>query len=75
MVLSLNDKFLADYVTAQELKNISKEAESAHKTLMSRSGAGNDFLGWIDLPVNYDKDEFERIKKPQKKYRIPVIYL
>lgn len=67
MVLSLNDKFLADYVTAQELKNISKEAESAHKTLMSRSGAGNDFLGWIDLPVNYDKDEFERIKKAAKK--------
>ena len=32
-----------------------------------RKGAGNDFLGWIDLPVNYDKEEFARIKKAAEK--------
>ena len=36
---------------------------AAHKTLESRSGLGNDFLGWVNLPEDYDKDEFERIKK------------
>lgn len=67
MVLSLNDKFLSDYVTAKEIENISAEVHKAHETLLSRSGEGNDFLGWLDLPVNYDKDEFERIKKAAKK--------
>ncbi len=67
MVLSLNDKFLSDYVTAKEIENISAEVHKAHETLLSHSGEGNDFLGWLDLPVNYDKDEFERIKKAAKK--------
>ncbi|MBR1437193.1 MAG: glucose-6-phosphate isomerase, partial [Synergistaceae bacterium] len=40
---------------------------SAAELLKSRNGAGNDFLGWIDLPVNYDKDEFSRIKMAAKK--------
>lgn len=39
----------------------------AHDKLHNGTGAGNDFLGWIDLPVNYDKDEFERIKKSAEK--------
>ena len=39
----------------------------AKEVLVSRSGAGNDFLGWIDLPVNYDKEEFTRIKKAAEK--------
>lgn len=67
MVLSLNDKFLSDYVTAKEIEDISEEVHKAHETLLSHSGAGNDFLGWLDLPINYDKDEFERIKKAAKK--------
>ena len=37
------------------------------KLLVDRSGAGNDFLGWIDLPVNYDKEEFARIQQAAKK--------
>lgn len=43
--------------------------ELAHSQLESRSGAGNDFLGWLDLPVNYDKEEFARIKEAAKKIR------
>ena len=44
-----------------------KIAEDAKKVLVEKTGAGNDFLGWIDLPVDYDKDEFDRIKKAAKK--------
>ena len=39
----------------------------AKETLVSKTGAGNDFLGWIDLPVDYDKEEFARIKAAAKK--------
>ena len=48
------------------LNNIGKYEEkalAAFDTLMGRNGAGNDFLGWIDRPIDYDKEEFERIKK------------
>jgi len=44
-----------------------KLAEDAKELLVSKTGAGNDFLGWIDLPVDYDKDEFARIKKAAAK--------
>ena len=67
MTLSLNTKFLGNLINDQDLKNISDEIYAAKKTLDSRTGAGNDFLGWADLPVNYDKEEFERIKKAAKK--------
>ena len=42
-------------------------AQAAYDTLVSRSGAGNDFTGWLDLPVNYDKEEFTRIQKAAQK--------
>ena len=63
MVLSLNDKFVKNYVSDEEIAKISDEIYNAQKTLLNRNGLGNDFLGWIDLPYNYDKDEFDRIKK------------
>lgn len=43
--------------------------ESARQLLLSKSGAGNDYLGWIDLPVDYDKEEFARIKKAAEKIK------
>ena len=55
------------FVSEGEIKNMQKLAEAAKETLVSKSGAGNDFLGWIDLPVDYDKEEFARIKKAAKK--------
>ncbi|MBO5440409.1 MAG: glucose-6-phosphate isomerase [Clostridia bacterium] len=67
MTLSLNTKFLGNLVNDEDLKNISNEVYEAQKLLGSRSGAGNDFLGWVDLPEYYDKEEFERIKKAAKK--------
>ena len=67
MGLSLNDKFLNNYISENDINSIASEVYSAQKTLYSRTGEGNDFLGWIDLPVDYDKEEFERIKKASKK--------
>ena len=46
---------------------MSKLVEDAKKQLLDRNGAGNDFLGWLDLPVDYDKEEFTRIKKAAEK--------
>ena len=60
---STANKFIADH----EVEMNAKIAQDAKELLLSRKGAGNDFLGWIDLPVNYDKEEFERIKKAAKK--------
>lgn len=55
------------FVSCEEVKMNSKLALDAKEMLLSKTGPGNDFLGWIDLPVNYDKVEFERIQKAAKK--------
>lgn len=60
---SLAKKFISD----DEVKSMESIVEAAKNTLVSKSGAGNDFLGWIDLPVDYDKEEFARIKKAAEK--------
>ncbi|MBQ8281090.1 MAG: glucose-6-phosphate isomerase [Lachnospiraceae bacterium] len=57
----------AKFMSESELSTVKAAALTAKETLVSRSGAGNDFLGWIDLPVNYDKEEFARIKKAAEK--------
>jgi glucose-6-phosphate isomerase len=57
------------FISENELKNMSKLANAAKDQLLSKSGAGSDFLGWIDLPINYDKAEFERIIKAAEKIK------
>ncbi len=57
----------ASFVSAEELENFRSTVMNAKETLLSKSGAGNDFLGWIDLPVDYDKEEFARIKQAAAK--------
>ena len=57
------------FVQDHEMQYMSELAEQAKEKLLARTGAGNDFLGWIDLPVDYDKDEFDRIKKAAEKIR------
>lgn len=54
-------------VSDDNLKAMSKRVLDAKEVLVSRTGAGNDFLGWLDLPINYDKEEFARIKKAAAK--------
>ena len=69
MSVKLNEKFVSSFVAQHELENIRPALSAAYKTLLDRSGAGNDFLGWIDLPVNYDKEEFARIKVAAEKIK------
>ena len=57
----------AAFIHQEELENFKASVMTARETLVSKSGAGNDFLGWIDLPVDYDKEEFARIKKAAEK--------
>ena len=47
------------FISNEEVESMKKIAEDAKKVLVDKTGAGNDFLGWIDLPVNYDKEEFD----------------
>lgn len=62
MFVKLNTKHLAGFVREEEFDNIWSQVELAHRTLHEHSGAGSDFLGWVDLPANYDKAEFARIQ-------------
>ncbi len=55
------------FVSAEEMENFKTTVLAAKDTLLAKTGAGNDFLGWIDLPVNYDKEEFARIKEAAAK--------
>ena len=59
----------AGYVHEHEVESMKALTESARQLLLSKSGAGNDYLGWIDLPVDYDKEEFARIKKAAEKIK------
>ena len=61
MILNFNQTFLGDAVTEQSIKTLSNDAIKALESLKAKDGKGNDFLGWMDLPVNYDKEEFSRI--------------
>ena len=71
----MSSKVTFDYSTAKkfisddEVKYAKKLAGAAKEELVSKTGAGNDFLGWLDLPVNYDKDEFVRILKAADKIK------
>ena len=62
MSVKFNGKHLKGFVNEAEWGAIWPQVETAHKLLESRTGPGNDFLGWVDLPVDYDKEEFARIK-------------
>ena len=69
MAVTLNDKYLKGVVNADELKGMEPMVKVAHEMIENKNGLGNDFLGWVDLPVNYDKEEFERIKKAAAKIK------
>ncbi len=57
----------AGFISEEEMKNMKSTVMGAKDVLTAKSGAGNDYLGWIDLPVDYDKEEFARIKKAAEK--------
>ena len=59
----------APFISEEEVVNLKEMAEAARKKVVEKTGAGNDFLGWVDLPINYDKEEFARIKKAAEKIK------
>lgn len=73
--LTMANKVTFDYSKAtgfiqeHEMQYMSELAAQAKDKLVSKSGAGNDFVGWVDLPVNYDREEFARIQKAADKIR------
>ena len=62
MSIKLNDKYVSTFISSHEYTHIQSQINTAAKLLREKNGAGNDFLGWVDLPDNYDKEEFARIK-------------
>ena len=65
--VSFDFKNAASMATAEEIAAMNECVTAAKATLVNKTGEGNDFLGWIDLPVDYDKEEFARIKKAAAK--------
>ena len=67
MSTNINTKYLSAFMNEEELDNIAVQVKAAHDALTDGTGAGNDFIGWVDLPKAYDKEEFSRIKAAAKK--------
>ena len=69
MKLNFNYQFAKKFFREEEITNMKPFAELANEILEKGTGAGNDFLGWVKLPENYDKEEFARIKKSAEKIK------
>ena len=69
MTLKINDRYVKDYIGESELNALVPKVREAHDKIVNKNGAGSDFLGWVDLPENYDKEEFARIKKAADKIK------
>ena len=67
--ITLDYSKLCGFVTDEEIKSMQEVVADAHKTLTQGTGEGNDFLGWLTLPFDYDKEEFARIKKSAEKIK------
>ncbi len=67
MAIKFSEKYASEFFREHELCGIEPQIKLAHEMLHSGTGMGNDFIGWVDLPVDYDKDEFARIKKSAAK--------
>ena len=68
-LITLDYKKAEAFMTPEALSDAMERASAAKQTLLGREAAGNDYLGWIDLPVDYDKEEYDRIKKAAEKIR------
>lgn len=67
MPLKLEDRYLNGFISAHEYEGIEPGVKAAHTTLTGGTGLGNDFLGWVDLPNSYDREEFARIQAAAKR--------
>ena len=69
MSVKVNRSYLNGFINEKEREYLKPYVEVAHNMLHSKKGQGNDFLGWLDLPLNYDKEEFARIKAAAEKIK------
>ena len=69
MATKLNDKYLKGFIADHELEGVACEVKAAHEALKNGTGLGNDFIGWLNLPTDYDKEEFARIKAAAEKIK------
>lgn len=69
MSLELKDEFIKGFLADSDLEKITSEVEAALETVKNKSGAGNDFIGWLNRPVDYDKEEYTRVKIAAEKIR------
>ena len=69
MSVNLKDKYVSAFVTEEEIYSYQDKITKAHNDLHNKTGLGNDFTGWVDLPVDYDKEEFARIKVAAEKIK------
>ena len=69
MSLKLECGYLSNFIRDDEYSAIQNNVNAAHELLASRKGPGNDFLGWINLPTDYDKEEFARIKEAAERIK------
>ena len=69
MATTFSDKYLFGFVSCEEYTAVAPQVKAAHEALHSGTGLGNDFIGWLTLPTDYDKDEFARIKAAAEKIK------
>ncbi len=69
MSINFNQSFAADFIRENDIKGLISQVNAAHEAVNNKSGLGNDFLGWVTLPEDYDKEEFARIKKAADKIK------
>jgi len=69
MAIKFNSAYAKQFIRENDIKGLETQVSAAHGLVNDKTGLGNDFLGWVDLPVNYDKEEFARIKAAAAKIR------
>jgi glucose-6-phosphate isomerase len=69
MAIKFNSSFAADFLRENDLIGLESQVKAAHEMVTQKNGLGNDFLGWVNIPTDYDKEEFDRIKKAAQKIK------
>ena len=69
MPVRIVDSYVKNFLVEKDVNVLMSKAETALKTVLAKNGEGSDFLGWVELPKNYDKDEFRRIKIAAEKIK------
>ena len=69
MAVTLNDKHLQKFIAEDEMVGMAGMVAAAHSDISEKKGLGSDYLGWVDLPVTYDREEFARILAAAEKIR------